>query len=380
VGSARPRAVLSPAALLLVTTVLAGCSGNSPSTLDPGGYGARRVAGLWWLLFGIAAAVCVVITALVLLALRRRGADVRPRPGGTRVVVVAGVALPAVVLTAVYLVGLRDMRALQRPSGPAGVTVDVTGHLWWWQVGYPDRGLVTANEIHVPVGQVVHLRLRTADVNHSFWVPQLMPKTDLVAGRVNDTWIRAERPGTFRGQCAEFCGLQHAHMALAVVAEGSQAFEAWVAQQSGDAPVAATALQRRGKRVLESSSCAACHTVRGTTAHGSVGPDLTHLATRSALGAGTVPNVPGHLAGWIANSQAVKPGNKMPPQPLSPDDLRAVVAYLDAGKDAPSPGGPAGPQRSGGGTGPATSSSAPSPGASSATSSTPVPSGAGGGP
>jgi cytochrome c oxidase subunit 2 len=231
----------------------------------------------------------------------------------------------------VYLVGLRDLKALQVPQGQAAVTVDVIGHLWWWQVSYPDSHVVTANEIHVPVGQVVHLRLRTADVNHSFWVPQLMPKTDLIAGRTNDTWIKADHAGTFRGQCAEYCGAQHAHMAFLVIAQSPADYASWTTQQAQDAPAPTTPQEARGLQVLETASCASCHTVRGTSAHGTVGPDLTHLATRSQIGAGTLPNDTGHLAGWIANSQTVKPGNKMPPQPLSPDDLRAVVAYLDSG-------------------------------------------------
>jgi cytochrome c oxidase subunit 2 len=312
--------------------LLGACSGSSPSTLDPAGFGARRVAGLWWLLFAVATVVCVVVIALVLLALRRRRAEPGPSTDGRRVVVVAGVLVPAVVLTAVYLVGLRDLSALDEPARTPDVTIDVTGHLWWWEVSYPDAGVVTANEIHVPVGRDVRLRLRTADVNHSFWVPQLTVKTDLVAGRVNTTWLRAERAGRFRGQCAEYCGAQHAHMALVVVAEPEAAFRSWAAQQAQDAPAPTTAAEQRGLEVLESASCASCHTVRGTTARGTVGPDLTHLATRSEIGAGTLPNDPGHLAGWIADAQSAKPGNRMPPQPLAPEDLRALVAYLDAGR------------------------------------------------
>ncbi len=206
-------------------------------------------------------------------------------------------------------------------------------------MSYPGTGVVTANELHVPVGRTVRLRLRTADVNHSFWVPQLTVKTDLVAGRVNTTWLRAEREGRFRGQCAEYCGTQHAHMALVVVAEPDAAFRAWTRRQAQDAPAPRDALEARGLRVLETASCASCHTVRGTAARGTVGPDLTHLATREEIGAGTLPNDPGHLAGWIADAQSAKPGNRMPPQPLSPEDLRAVVAYLEAGGTAEAPGG-----------------------------------------
>jgi cytochrome c oxidase subunit 2 len=319
------------AAVVAVTaSVLSGCAGQSPSTLDAAGSGARTVEHLTWLLFAVGGAVCVLITAGVLwAALRRRRPDVQVRPGGRKVVVVAGVALPAVVLTIVYGIGLGDMRALQQPGTPAAVTVDVIGHIWWWEVRYPDKDVVTANEIHVPTGEVVHLRLTTADVNHSFWVPQLMPKTDLVAGRVNDTWIKADRDGTFPGRCAEYCGLQHAHMGFEVVAQPAAQFEQWVGQQASPVAASSDPLAQRGRQVFESASCSSCHTVRGTTAHGDVGPDLTHVATRSALGAEAVPNTRADLARWISNSQAVKPGNKMPPQPLAPDDLRALVAFLD---------------------------------------------------
>lgn len=323
--------------VLLVLPLAASCGEGGqggqggPSALAPAGFGARRVAGLWWLLFGISAGVVVVVTVLLLWALaRRRGPDVKVRTGqGNRLVVVLGVAVPAAILTLVYAVGLRDLEALSDPKDPGELVVEVTGHQWWWEVRYPENGAVTANEIHVPVGRTVHLRLRTADVNHSFWVPQLAPKTDLVAGRVNDMWVRAERPGAYRGQCAEYCGTQHARMAFEVVAQRPEEFASWLAGQARPAPPPADARAAAGRKVLESSSCASCHTVRGTSAAGRVGPDLTHLAGRRYLGAGTVPNTPGWLGGWISDSQTVKPGNLMPPQPLGPVELRALIAYLE---------------------------------------------------
>jgi cytochrome c oxidase subunit 2 len=310
--------------------VLCACSSRSPSALDPHGDGALTVAHLWWLLFWIALVVILLVTVATLWAVvTRRGA--RPiRTGEARnVVVVLGVVIPAVILVAVYGVGLRDQNALVHPGSPATVTVDVTGHIWWWEARYEGSTAITANEFHIPVGQVVHFRLTTADVNHSFWVPQLMPKTDLVAGRVNDTWVRARRAGTFKGQCAEFCGLQHAHMDFTVVAQQPADYRAWLAQQAAPAPAPQSALAARGLQVLETGSCASCHTVRGSSARGAVGPDLTHLATRSRIGGEAIPNTRGYLGGWILNSQAVKPGNKMPPQSLSPEDLQAVLAYLE---------------------------------------------------
>ncbi|GII94533.1 cytochrome c oxidase subunit II [Sinosporangium siamense] len=310
--------------------LVASCSGRSPSTLSPAGPGARRVAGLWWLLFGISAVVSVVVTLLLLWAMiRRRGPGVVPHPGsGTRFVVSLGVIVPAIVLTFVYAIGLRDMRALEAPRGADSLVVEVTGHQWWWEVRYPAHGAVTANEIHIPAGRPVLLRLRTADVNHSFWVPQLMVKTDMIAGRTTQMWLQADRPGTYRGQCAEYCGLQHGRMAFHVVADPPAAFTSWLANQARPAAEPREAMAARGRQVIQSASCASCHTVRGTSAAGRRGPDLTHLASRRHLGAGTVPNTPGHLGGWIADSQAVKPGNQMPPQPLSPEDLRSLIAYL----------------------------------------------------
>ncbi|MFC0531700.1 cytochrome c oxidase subunit II [Phytohabitans kaempferiae] len=293
--------------------------------------GARQVEGLWWLLFWVS----VVVFAEVLLFLgwallwrRRRGARVRTGDA-MPFVTVLGIGVPFIVLVAVYGVGLRHLDALARPPGGADMTVEVVGHRWWWEIRYPERaGAVTANELHIPVDGSVRVRLRTADVQHSFWVPQLMPKIDLIAGRINETWLRAERAGSFRGQCAEYCGQQHAYMALMVVARPRAEFDAWLDRLASPPAVALTGAQRRGLAAFEQGPCAACHTVRGTSARGTVGPDLTTVGSRWSLGAGAAPNDVGHLGGWIANSQAVKPGNNMPPQPVPAADLPDLIAYL----------------------------------------------------
>jgi cytochrome c oxidase subunit 2 len=314
-----------------LATQLAGCGQTSPSALDPHGSGADRVAGLWWLLFWISAVVFAVVTVLVLVALARRRGDrdtlVR-RGGGEALIVIGGVIVPAIVLTAVYVVGLRDLRALTVPAH-TDLTVEVTGHDWWWEVRYPDQGIVSANELHVPVGRPVRLLLTSRDVIHSFWVPQLTVKTDLIPGHTNTTWVQASRPGTYRGQCAEYCGLQHAKMAIFVIADPPDAFDRWVANERQPAVAAADPVAARGRLALERNSCAACHTVRGTTAGGTLGPDLTHFGSRRTIGAGALPNTPGNLGGWIVNSQTVKPGNRMPPQPLTPEELQALLAYLE---------------------------------------------------
>ena len=213
----------------------------------------------------------------------------------------------------------------------SALTVDVIGHRWWWEVRYPSRGIVTANDVHVPVGQPVRIVLTSVDVNHSFWVPQLTCKTDLIPGVTNSMWIQADHAGTFRGQCAEYCGVQHAQMIFYVVADPPATFQQWLATQAAPAaaqPVGSALAQ--GQQVFETAPCASCHTIRGTTARGTLGPDLTHFGSRVSVGAGARPNTTGNLAGWIIDSQGIKPGNLMPPMQLSPQDLQALIAYLES--------------------------------------------------
>jgi cytochrome c oxidase subunit 2 len=189
--------------------------------------------------------------------------------------------------------------------------------------------VITANEIHIPVGKPVHIRLASRDVIHSFWVPDLHGKKDLIPGKDTDLWLRADRAGVYRGQCAEFCGWQHAHMALLVIAEPQDRFDAWLASQRQTPPPPSTPLGQRGRAVFESQACPLCHTVAGTQANGSAGPDLTHLASRRTIAAGTLPNTIGSLGGWIVDPQSTKPGNRMPAVTLHADDLQALLAYLE---------------------------------------------------
>ena len=317
-------------AALLVAASVAGCAQSAPSTLDTAGVGARRVECLWWLLFWISVVVVLEVLALLGWALWRRRRTVSVHAGDAMPFVgVLGVGVPFIVLVAVYGIGLRDLNALVRPPGEPQLTVEIIGHRWWWEVRYPDTaGAVTANELHIPVDRTVSLRLTTADVQHSFWVPQLMPKTDLIAGKVNQTWLRAERVGDFRGVCAEYCGLQHANMSLVVVAEPADEFTAWLRDLATPPPRDLTDQQRRGQVAFESSACAACHTVRGTTASATIGPDLTTIGSRWSIGAGAAPNDEGHLGGWVMNPQTLKPGNQMPPQPVPASDLPDLLSYL----------------------------------------------------
>lgn len=324
-GRRRPPALAALSGLLL----LAGCGGSAPSALNPAGTGATRVAGLWWLLFWISMAVFVEVMAVLVWALVFRRGTARVRHGQPlRFVTVTGAAVPFVILVAVYGVGLRDLAALGDPPDRDAPTVEVTGHKWWWEVRYEGGSGATANEIHIPVGERVRVRLRTDDVLHSFWVPQLMPKTDLIAGETRETWLQAERAGRYRGQCAEYCGTQHAHMAFLVVAESRAEYDAWRARLDAPARQPQTEAERRGQQAFVQGTCAACHAVRGTSAVGRDGPDLSTVGSRWSIGAGAVPNDAGHLGGWIANSQTVKPGNAMPPQPVDAAQLPDLIAYL----------------------------------------------------
>ena len=275
-----------------------------------------------------------IVVFLLTLGWWRRNRPNLPFGGGDRAatawIVGLGVGVPIVILSALFV--WADVFVINSTAAPktgsTQLTVDVIGHDWWWEVRYPASGVETANEIHIPVGVRVLARVSTADVIHSFWVPELNRKIDMVPGRPGEILLDAERAGVFRGQCAEFCGLQHAHMSFLVYADPPERFRAWLAAQKRPAAQPASALARRGRDVFLSESCADCHTIRGTSAVGEVGPDLTHLASRSSLAANTIPNDPPDLAGWIGDPQHIKPGNRMPKVGLSADQLKAVVDYL----------------------------------------------------
>ena len=318
------------AALAAAAAALAGCGGaDFQSAVDPAGEDARRIAESWWLMLAVYGAVFVVTLGLLAAALaagRRRRPPEGPPGGATRFVVVAGIVVPAVILLAMLVYSLGLGLALRPPE--TARTIEIVGHQFWWEVRYPDHGVVTANEIHVPAGEPTRLVLGSADVVHSFWAPNLHGKMDLLPDQVNRFWLRPERPGTFRGQCAELCGLSHALMAFDVVVRTPEEHARWLAGMAAERAEAADPVARRGRRVFLEAGCAACHAVRGTPAVARLGPDLTHVASRRTLGAGTTANDPATLARWIADPQAVKPGNLMPPTHLPPEDLEALVAWL----------------------------------------------------
>ncbi|PYR80863.1 MAG: cytochrome c oxidase subunit II [Acidobacteria bacterium] len=309
--------------------------GGDQSVFDPHGPIARSIAthGWWLLLMSIAVYLVVMVALLIALGRRRREIDDQPETTRrlTRNVSIA-VALTVVILVGIAASSVVSGRGIYSPSGAGAVTVDVVGHQWWWDFQYhdvtPSDVFTSPNELHIPVGLPVVIKAMSTDVIHSFWVPNLMGKRDLIPGIVTNTWIQADEPGVYRGQCAEFCGHQHAHMALEVVAEPMNTFQAWIRHQREPAAEPATDEERRGKDVFMQSTCVTCHAIRGTDAGSHLGPELTHVASRLTIAAGTLPNARGHLAGWIANSQSIKPGNRMPPNALTPDDLQAVLAYV----------------------------------------------------
>lgn len=300
------------------------------SILDPRSDTGRAVESLWWLLLAVSVVVLLAVVVLTTIAVvrGRRRKETGPMPGeppwGSRFIVVSGLALPAIILTSVFVVSTRQLSAIADDPGEDVLTIDVIGHMWWWEVRYPG-GAVTANEIHVPVGEPVRIRLRSADVIHSFWVPALGPKMDAIPGRTNALRVVVEEPGRYRGQCAEFCGLQHAHMAMFVVADPR--FDRWLDAMEKPAADPTAPAEIRGLDVFLTSTCAGCHTIRGTDADETVGPDLTHLASRETI-AGSWPNDASHLARFVSDPQSLKPGAVMPPTSLSPGELEDLVAYL----------------------------------------------------
>ncbi|QGN49908.1 cytochrome c oxidase subunit II [Micromonospora sp. WMMD558] len=319
-------------AVLAVTALALTACGPDQSMLSPVGADAGRAAGLWWLMFWLGAGIWVVVTAATLYALYRRQPGRHDPLAGRRwentPLIWGGIVLPSIVLVVLTGATVDAMRHADPPAAAEATVVQVIGHQWWWEVRYPERNVVTANEVHVPAGRPVRLELRTADVIHSFWVPALAGKIDLIPGRSNTLWINTDRPGVYEGQCAEFCGLQHAKMRFRVVVDDEPRFQEWLAAQGESAAEPADALAARGRQVFLSASCVYCHTIRGTATVSAIGPDLTHLASRDTLAAGIIPNTKGHLGGWIIDPQQVKPGARMPNNYLPPDDLQALLAYL----------------------------------------------------
>jgi cytochrome c oxidase subunit 2 len=315
--------------------------------VDAVGPQAERIGWLFWFFVYLLTAIFVLVIAVAVVALFRRHRGIHQEPlerthapsGATEArltrVVSAATAATILILFGLLVMSVTTGKAL---SGLAtrqnALTVEVTGNQWWWQIRYPNsdptRIVVTANEIHIPIGRPVMIRATSHDVIHSFWAPNLQGKIDLIPSRINTQWLQADHAGRFRGQCAEFCGMQHAHMAFWVVAEPEQQFEDWTSRQLQPAVSPGDPNTQRGQQVFMEHACVLCHTIAGTGAAGQAGPDLTHFGSRLTIAAGTLPNTKGNLGGWIADPQNVKPGNHMATVTLQSDELQPLLDYLES--------------------------------------------------
>ncbi len=335
---------------LLVFIFLASACSNvaispaiSPSALDPHGPAAARIAQLWWIMLGLGTIIFLIVMGLLAAAFlrgKRANNDTPPEIGnldeGRNWPILGGILLPLGVLTLVFGYSIYTLARIENPYGKPDVHIEVVGRRWWWEVKYPDEGVVTANEIHIPVGKPVEIQLQTADVIHSFWVPELHGKMDLIPNRINKIVIEADKPGVYRGECAEFCGLQHAHMGFMVVAQSQADYDNWVQAQSQSAAQPSDPAVQQGQQVFMSAGCVFCHTVRGLDDKEidrsgiDLGPDLTHLDSRLTIAGASLTKNRGNLAGWVIDPQHVKPGALMPEMHMNSEQLQALLAYLES--------------------------------------------------
>ncbi|MBC7944251.1 MAG: cytochrome c oxidase subunit II [Burkholderiales bacterium] len=335
-------------ALLVVCCCLplSACSGIQ-SVFNPHGPNARHTAQIGWVMFIGGALIFLVVAAFAVYAVLRKPAK-RGWISHRGFIIGGGIVFPLITLTALLIYDFRAARAIVAGLASPALTIEVVGEQWWWRVRYlggsdvdesvvvdadaADKGIViSANEIHIPAGRSVTFALKSADVIHSFWVPNLAGKLDMIPGRTTKLRMQADHAGVFRGQCAEYCGGPHAKMAFYVVAHEPEEFERWLAHERTPAQPPGTRFLAEGQRLFLETSCAVCHQIRGTAARGQVGPDLTHVGNRLSIGAGILPNNTGTLAGWIASSQHLKPGNRMPSfDAFTGEELRALAAYLES--------------------------------------------------
>jgi cytochrome c oxidase subunit 2 len=306
------------------------------NVLQPAGPQAGRVSHLWWFIFWMTTIIYVLVIAAMLWSfMRRRRAnpdDASEERSATTVVGAATAITVLLVLVVLVASSVTGHNLATPPQGPVDITV--RGNQWWWYVEYmggkPSDHVVTANEIHIPVGRPARIHLDTSDVIHSFWVPNLAGKLDAIPDHRNVFWLQADKPGVYPGECAEFCGFQHAHMRFFVFADPPDKFASWLGQQQAEARIPQTDEQERGRQTFLKGPCVICHQIRGTTAHGNVAPDLTHVGSRTTIAAGTLPLTRGNLTGWIIDSQRIKPGNHMPGMNLSSDEVQDIAAYLES--------------------------------------------------
>ena len=300
---------------------------HDQSTLNPASHAADKIVQLWWILFSVSVVVFMVVVALLLVgALRRRGGgdpDRSKSRGSTRFVAIAGVAVPAIVVIALSFASVATLPAVAPAGKNAKMTIEVVARQWFWDVYYRGGAVRTSNEIHIPVGEPVEVRVRSTDVIHSLWVPRLNRKIDVIPGQENAVVFDANKPGTYRGQCAEFCGVEHGMMALLVIAQPAPQFAQWLAHQAQPAP------SSPGLQAFVGIGCSGCHEISGAPQRSRYGPDLSHFGSRRTIGAGTFANTPENLAAWIRNPQSLKPGNKMPDLGLPESEIQILVRFLE---------------------------------------------------
>jgi cytochrome c oxidase subunit II len=326
----------------MILAAVPGFPGNQTS-LNPVGPGAGRIESEFALIFWITLTVyCIVMLALVIYVVRRRHSlnlipePIQTTPQSDRRAerLVGGAMLVTIVLLFIMMIGsFVTGHALGSMNRETAYTIDVYGHQWWWEVKYPDdeadKTVVTANEIHVPLGVPLRIHGTSRDVIHSFWAPNVQGKRDLMPGYETDLMMQVDQPGRWRGQCAEYCGEQHAHMSFYIVAESGPQFKEWLERQAESSVAPSNPQTTRGQQVFLSHACVMCHTIRGTPAGSRVGPDLTHVASRATIAAGALPNTIGNLGGWILNAQSIKPGCRMPPNHMTGSELQDLLAYLE---------------------------------------------------
>ena len=323
----KPRATLPAAAAALAC--LAGCGPDIQSVMAPGGRQAGQIAALAWLLFGFGALVLAIVIAATWLAIRG-SPRLRVALARENMIIALGLVFPAVTLTLLLGYGVWLMQPDTDHGDRGVIRIEVTGEQWWWRVVYAGATPVaSANEIAMPVGRPVEFVLKAADVIHSFWVPSLGGKVDMIPGRTTRLRLTADRAGIYRGQCAEYCGGPHALMAFEVVALPSAEYDAWLAHAAAPATAPSTDVERHGQTLFVAAGCGTCHAIRGTAAIGTIGPDLTHIGSRRSVGIDTMKLTHANLVRFIAEGQHVKPGNRMPEfRIFRPDELDALAAYL----------------------------------------------------
>jgi cytochrome c oxidase subunit II len=329
----------SVAAWLLLTSSMLTAEGTTPSTLAPASTPARQIFDLSIFVVAITGGIFLIVGGLLAVALyrfRARKSDPMGEPAqiyGSTQIELAWTVVPILIVVVLFLTTARIIFAIQDvPKPKTALDVTVVGHQFWWEFRYPKYGVITANELHIPVSsdagrEPAFLKLTSADVNHSFWIPRLAGKTDLIANHVNTMWMDPRTPGLYLGQCAQFCGSQHAMMLLRVYVDAPDQFNAWIKNQQ--LPAQQDPAVTAGRTVFERQACMNCHTVSGTAATGRFGPDLTHLMSRATLASGAMDNTPANLRQWIKSPDTFKRGALMPAMQLNDEQLNQVTAYLE---------------------------------------------------